>query len=269
MISYQVEPGKPVKIKDFDPKDTSWCTEGKKTAGKAFKAIRKELVELQHLLYAEYKRKVLIVFQAMDCGGKDGTIRSVFKGANPQGVKAAGFRAPTTDELDHDYLWRVHAQTPGKGEITIFNRSHYEDVLVVRVHDLVPESVWSQRYRHIVDFERMLADEGTTILKFFLHISKKEQKERFLERIHKPEKQWKFNAGDLDERKLWDQYMMAYEDAINRTSTDFAPWYIIPADRNWYRNYVVAEVITNTLKDLGMKYPQPDNNIAQYKNLID
>jgi PPK2 family polyphosphate:nucleotide phosphotransferase len=223
------------------------------------------LEELQEMLYAEHKHKVLIVLQAMDTGGKDGTIRHVFEGVNPQGVRVAGFKKPTPEELDHDFLWRVHKQVPGKGEVVIFNRSHYEDVLVVRVHNLAPQEVWSKRYDHINDFERMLVDEGTTILKFFLHIDLDEQKERLQARLDEPNKRWKFNPEDLEERKLWPQYVKAYEDAISKTSTDWAPWYIVPANRKWYRNLVVGTVIIETLKDLDMRYPEAEFDPADIK----
>ncbi|HVZ61406.1 MAG TPA: PPK2 family polyphosphate kinase, partial [Terriglobales bacterium] len=214
-------------------------------------------------LYAEHKHKVLMVLQALDCGGKDGTIEHVFKGVNPQGVRVAAFKAPTPIELDHDYLWRVHRQTPGRGEITIFNRSHYEDVLAVRVHDLVPKKVWRRRYQQINDFERMLAEEGVTIVKFYLHISKDEQRKRQRERLKDPRKKWKFNAGDLQDRELWGGYMKAYEEALSETSTDWAPWYVVPANHNWYRNLVVASVLVETLERLKMSYPAPKIDVKK------
>lgn len=216
-----------------------------------------ELEDLQEMLYAESLHKVLVVIQATDTGGKDGTIRHVFDGVNPQGVKVASFKKPTPEELAHDYLWRVHAQTPGNGEITIFNRSHYEDVLVVRVHDLVPESRWNQRYEHINGFEKMLADEGTTIIKLFLHISKAEQKERLQARLDEPEKNWKFSIDDLAERERWDDYQTAFTTVLQRTSTSHAPWYVIPADHKWFRNLVVSEIMVQTLRKLDMSWPAP------------
>jgi PPK2 family polyphosphate:nucleotide phosphotransferase len=185
-------------------------------------------------------------------------VRNVFEGVNPQGVRVATFKVPTPLELDHDYLWRVHSQTPGKGEIVIFNRSHYEDVLVVRVHELVPKKVWEKRYRQMNEFEHTLAQEGTTILKFFLHISLDEQKARLQSRLDDPKKHWKFNVGDLKERKLWANYSQAYEDVLNKTSTSWAPWYIVPADRKWFRNLVIGSVLVKTLKNLDMKYPKLD-----------
>jgi len=227
--------------------------------------LNERLEELQELLYAEHKHKVLIVLQAMDTGGKDGTIRHVFEGVNPQGVRVASFKKPTLEELDHDFLWRVHKQVPGKGEIVIFNRSHYEDVLVVRVHNLAPKEVWSKRYDHINGFERMLVDEGTTILKFFLHIDLDEQKERLQARLDEPNKRWKFNPDDLEERKLWPKYVKAYEDAISKTSTSWAPWYIVPANRKWYRNLVVGTVVIEALEDLNMRHPEPQFDPADIK----
>jgi PPK2 family polyphosphate:nucleotide phosphotransferase len=204
---------------------------------------------------------VLIVLQAMDTGGKDGVIRRVFDGVNPQGVRVAGFKVPTPEELSHDYRWRVHKMVPGSGEMVIFNGSHYEDVLVVRVHELVPREAWKNRYRQINEFERILAENGTTILKFFLHIDKDEQKARLQARLDEPDKRWKFSLGDLNERKLWPKYMKAYEDALSKTSTDYAPWYIVPANRKWYRDLVISSVLVETLEKLDMKYPQPEENL--------
>jgi PPK2 family polyphosphate:nucleotide phosphotransferase len=260
MDRYRVKPGKEINLADWDPDDKGDFTN--KTAAKAeLDQLNDDLEELQELLYAENKHKVLIVLQAMDTGGKDGAIRHVFDGVNPQGVKVAAIKAPTPEELSHDYLWRIHKHTPGRGEIVIFNRSHYEDVLVVRVHELVPKEVWSKRYHHINDFERMLADEGTTILKFYLHISKEEQKERLQARLDEPHKRWKFAKRDLAERKRWPEYMKAYEDVLNQTSTDWAPWYIVPANRKWYRDWVVSKVIVETLKGLNMQYPEPEEEL--------
>lgn len=261
MHRYRVTPGEDAQIAARDTRDPQGFS-GDKTAGrKAMKVLNAELEALQEVLYAEGKQKMLIVLQAMDTGGKDGTIRHVFDGTNPQGVKVASFKKPTPRELAHDYLWRVHPHTPGSGEIAIFNRSHYEDVLVVRVHDLVPENRWRPRYDHINAFEKLLADEGTTILKFFLHISKEEQKERLQARLDEPHKTWKFAKGDLAERQLWDSYIDAYEEALTRTSTDWAPWYVIPADRKWYRNLAISTVIVDTLKQLGMEYPDPEEGL--------
>ena len=213
--------------------------------------------ELQELLYAEHEHRVLILFQGMDTAGKDGAIRKVLREVTPQGVRVVSFKKPSEVELDHDYLWRVHPHVPGRGELVVFNRSHYEDVLVVRVHSLVAKSVWKKRYAHINDFERMLADEGTTILKFFLHISREEQRERLQARLDDPTKRWKFEHGDLAERKLWDHYMRAYEDVIEKTSTPYAPWQIVPADRKFMRDFIVAGAIVKAMERLKMKYPDP------------
>ncbi len=261
MERYRVKPGDAVDLGRWDPDDKSLFEVKKKEGKKILKELNDELEDLQELLYAEGKQKVLIVLQAMDTGGKDGTIRHVFEGVNPQGVKVAGFKVPTQKELAHDYLWRVHKHTPGSGEIVIFNRSHYEDVLVVRVHGLVPEEVWSRRYRHIREFEKLLADEGTTILKFYLHINREEQKERLQDRLDEPDKNWKFSLGDLEERKLWDQYIQAYEAVLEKTSTEYAPWYVIPANRKWYRNLVISTIIIETLKGLKMEFPPAEDNL--------
>ncbi len=263
MHRYRVEPGRAAQIAARDTRDLQGFSEGKAVGKVRGKALTKELEELQELLYAEGKHKVLIVLQAMDTGGKDGTIRHVFDGTNPQGVKVASFKRPTPEELAHDYLWRVHDHTPGSGEIAIFNRSHYEDVLVVRVHSLVPEGRWRRRFDHINAFEKLLTDEGTTILKFFLHISKDEQKERLQARLDEPHKHWKFSKGDLAERALWDTYIEAYEEAITRTSTEWAPWYVIPADRKWYRNLAISTIIVDTLRGLGMQYPEAEEGLDE------
>jgi PPK2 family polyphosphate:nucleotide phosphotransferase len=222
-----------------------------------FKTVRSELIELQAKLYAEGKQKLLVVFQAMDAGGKDGTTRSVFEGANPQGVEVTSFKRPTEAELAHDFLWRVHKAVPASGMIGVFNRSHYEDVLVVRVHNIVPETVWQPRYEMINDFEEMLTASDTRIIKFFLHISKNEQKQRFQERIDVPAKRWKFDPADLEKRKSWDDYQKAFEDMLEKCSTKECPWYIVPADQNWYRDLVVASVIVETLKEMNPQFPSP------------
>ena len=260
MDQYRIEPGTEV---DLDRRPTRDDGGMGKDAGKvALKALNTRLEELQELLYAEGKHKLLVVLQATDTGGKDGTIRHVFDGTNPQGVKVASFKKPTSRELAHDYLWRVHRHTPGNGEIVIFNRSHYEDVLVVRVHGLVPEERWSRRYDHINAFEQMLADEGTTIVKFFLHISKDEQAERLQARLDDPTKHWKFSLGDLAERERWDDYRTAFETRLSRTSTSDAPWDVVPADRKWYRNLVVATVLVETLEGLAMDFPEPEDDLT-------
>jgi PPK2 family polyphosphate:nucleotide phosphotransferase len=254
--------GEPVHLADYDP-DFTGDYERKKAAKKQLKDNRKRMRELQEILYAEHKHALLIVFQAMDAGGKDSTIRHVMEGINPQGVTVSSFKVPTPEELDHDFLWRIHRRTPRRGMIGIFNRSHYEDVLVVRVNELVPKDVWQARYDHINAFERLLADSGVTILKFFLHISKDEQKERFQDRLDRPDKHWKFSHGDLDVRQQWDQYMAAYEDAITRCNTSWAPWHIVPADKKWYRNLVVSSVIVETLEKLDLQYPEPEPGLDE------
>ncbi|MAT44566.1 MAG: polyphosphate kinase [Anaerolineaceae bacterium] len=261
MDKYRVKQGQTINLEDWDANEISLFPEGKKAAKDKTKKLNKKLEALQELLYAEHKQKVLVVLQALDTGGKDGTIRAVFEGVNPAGVKVASFKVPTAIESDHDFLWRIHQHTPGKGEIVIFNRSHYEDVLVVRVHNLVDKDIWKKRYDHINNFEKMLTDEGATIIKIFLHISKDEQKERLQERWDVPEKNWKFSSGDLKERALWDEYQKAYEDVLEKTSTDYAPWYIIPANRNWYRNYLISSILVKKLESLNMEYPLPEDGL--------
>lgn len=265
MDRYRVKPESRVDLSAWNPNDKSALSGGKREGRKQLLELNQQLEELQELLYAEHKHKVLIILQGMDTAGKDSTIRHVFEGINPQGVQVVSFKKPTSEELDHDFLWRIHKHVPGCGQMVIFNRSHYEDVLVVRIHNLVPEAVWSKRYEHINTFERLLVDEGTTILKFFLHIDQKEQKERLQARLDEPHKHWKFNPADLAERKLWPQYQQAYQEAIRKTSTDWAPWYIVPANRKWYRNLVVATVIVETLRGLKMRYPEPTFDPAKIK----
>lgn len=261
MEKYRIKPDQKVNLSEMDPQEISQWDKSKKAGKKKVLELNNELEMLQEMLYAEHKHKILIVIQAMDTGGKDGVIRSVFEGVNPSGVRVASFKVPTPIEMDHDYLWRIHKQTPAKGEIVIFNRSHYEDVLVVRVHNLVPKSVWNKRYEQINAFEKLLSDEGTTIIKFFLNITKDEQKERLQERLDIPKKQWKFSTGDLKERSYWEDYMKAYESVLEKTSTDYAPWYVIPANRNWYRNLVISTILVNKLKSLKMSYPKPEDGI--------
>lgn len=268
MERYRVKPDTEVKLKNYDPDETRAWDGSKQEAEERLAKLSAKLDELQATIYAEHKHPVLIVIQAPDTAGKDGTIRVVFDGVNPQGVRIANFKAPTPIELEHDYLWRVHAQTPGKGQIVVFNRSHYEDVLVVRVHELAPEAVWKKRYDQINAFERTLADEGTTIIKFFLHISPEEQEQRLLDRLDEPSKRWKFNAGDLEERKLWSQYREAYEDMLSKTSTKWAPWYVIPANRNWYRNLLVSSILVKTLEDLQPRYPEFKGDVEEMKRLL-
>jgi PPK2 family polyphosphate:nucleotide phosphotransferase len=253
---FRIIPGSTVDLSQRDPRDTGDFDGGKDEGREAHDALSDRLEELQNRLYADGRHKVLVVLQAMDTGGKDGTIRHVFHQTNPQGVDVASFKRPTEEELAHDFLWRVHQRTPANGQIMIFNRSHYEDVLVVRVHGLVPEDRWRQRYDHIAAWEQLLVDEGTTIVKFFLHISKEEQARRLQARIDLADKRWKFEMGDIDERKHWDAYVAAYEEALTRTSTDAAPWYAVPADRKWFRNLVVSQVLVDTLEGLDLRYPE-------------
>ena len=262
IAGHRVEPGAAPELASRATRVADDAGGGKDAAKERTALLNARLEELQELLYAEGRRKVLIVFQALDAGGKDGTIRRVFDGLNPQGVRVASFKAPTDQELAHDFLWRVHRHAPGSGYMTLFNRSHYEDVLVVKVEGLAPADVIERRYDHIVAFERLLADEGTTILKFFLHISRAEQKERFRARLDEPEKSWKFNPADLEVREKWDEYMVAYEEAIRRTSTAQAPWHVIPADRKWYRDLVVSEIIVAALEGLDLTHPAPPDGLG-------
>jgi PPK2 family polyphosphate:nucleotide phosphotransferase len=260
MDNYRIKPGTKVDLKKVNPDDTGDYQKDKKDEQTVAKLLQ-DLDQLQELLYAERKHKVLVVLQAMDTAGKDGTISHVFEGVNPEGVRVASFKVPTQEERDHDFLWRIHKETPGNGEIVIFNRSHYEDVLIVRVHQLISKEVWERRYTEINHFEHMLADEGTTMLKFFLHISQDEQKKRLQQRLDDKDKNWKFSTADLAERKLWPDYMKAYEDTLSATSTPWAPWYVVPANKKWFRNLVVATTLVDALKGLDMHYPAPANDL--------
>lgn len=262
---YRVPPGADFALDQFDPDDKSLLKRGKDKAKLELEVLRAQLETLQSVFYASGKHKLLIVLQAMDTAGKDSTIRMVFDGMNPQGVKVANFKAPTAEELAHDFLWRVHANTPGNGEIVIFNRSHYEDVLITRVNDWIDDQTCTQRYAAINAFEQLLADNGTTILKFYLHISKDEQKQRLIERQQDPTKQWKFNPADLKTRAQWDDYMHAYSQAIAATSTAHAPWYVVPANAKLQRNLIVSTVICETLESLKLTYPKPLPGIAEIR----
>ena len=261
MSSHRIKPGKSPKIHKIDTAATADWSKGREAGEARMLELNRELEALQELLYAEGKHRILIVLQAMDTGGKDGVVRHVFEGVNPTGVRVASFKQPSTLELSHNYLWRYFQQLPKRGEIVIFNRSHYESVLVERVHEIVPKRVWKRRYGHIAEMEQALADEGTTILKFFLHISKEEQKRRLQARLDDREKLWKFSLGDLAEREHWESYMEAYEEAIEQTSSEDAPWYVIPADKKWYRDLVISQIIVDTLKRLDMKYPKPASGL--------
>jgi PPK2 family polyphosphate:nucleotide phosphotransferase len=258
MERYRITPDSRLKLTRFDPDDTgpyNKTDNGKAEAKQRTAKLRKRLGSLQEQLYAGGRRALLIVLQGMDTSGKDGTIKHVMAGVNPQGCRVATFKAPSPSEQAHDFLWRVHREVPPKGHIGIFNRSHYEDVLITRVHGWVSDKVVKRRFNQITEFEQLLSESGTTVIKFFLHISKEEQKERLEARIRDPSKRWKFNEGDLEERKLWDDYMDAFEDVISATSTADAPWYIVPANRKWYRNLVVADRVVHALTSMKLAAP--------------
>ena len=261
----RVAPGTRVNLAKVDPGDTHGID--KVGGGALVDGLLDRLTGLQERLWAEQERSVLVVLQGIDAAGKDGTIRKVMTAFNPQGCPVSSFKVPSSEELAHDYLWRIHKRVPGKGEIGIFNRSHYEDVLVVRVHDLVPKNVWRARYDQIVAFEDHLTANGTTVVKFFLYIDKDEQRERFQARYDDPTKHWKFALGDLEERKRWNDYIAAYEDALSKTSTKSAPWYVIPANHKWFRNVAVASILEATLEDLDPQYPPgedlPENLVIE------
>ncbi|MFA9563192.1 MAG: polyphosphate kinase 2 family protein [Acidimicrobiales bacterium] len=257
---FRVEPGSTVDLSLWAPDENLGLE--RSAAEKETKQLNRRLEALQEQLHADKGHRLLVVIQATDTGGKDGTIRHVFDRVNPAGVKVAGFKKPTSTELAHDYLWRVHQHVPADGEIVIFNRSHYEDILVVRVHDLVPAERWGRRYHHIREFERLLVDEGTTIVKLYLHISKEEQKERLRARLDDPDKRWKFAIGDLAERERWDDYQAAFTEAIERTSTTWAPWWVIPADRKWFRNLLVSRIMVATLEAMDLQWPPPEEDLS-------
>lgn len=259
---FVVKPDTKVRLDDYDP-DYTWKFKDRKAAQGELDKSTCRLGELQYLLYAEGKRAVLVVLQAMDAGGKDGTIKHVMGPLNPQSCKVTSFKAPNAEELAHDFLWRIHKAVPGRGEIGIFNRSHYEDVLIVRVHDLAPKPVWSKRFDQINDFERILVENDVHVLKFFLHISKDEQLQRFRDRLAEKDKHWKIDPADFSERQRWDEYVKAYEDAISRCSTRHAPWYIIPANHKWFRNLAVSKIIVQTLAKLDMRFPKPKVDVKQ------
>nr|WP_290223626.1 polyphosphate kinase 2 family protein [Trichocoleus desertorum] len=251
---YRVHLSQPIVLADLDPNPSN-AYPTKKDAEQELEKQRQRLQELQARLYAEQKQSLLIVLQAIDTGGKDGTIKNVFQGVNPQGCQVWSFKQPSVEELNHDFLWRYHQRTPARGMIAIFNRSHYEDVLVTRVKQLVPEQVWRERYQLINEFEHMLALNHIMVLKFFLNISKDEQKQRLESRLAEPNKRWKFSVNDVKERLLWDDYQLAFQDALNSCSTEYAPWYVIPANKKWYRNLVVARTIADTLESMNPQYP--------------
>lgn len=263
MLLKAVSPRDSLPLRDSDAAPLDSLPKGDGLEEKLQKQLEK-LGALQETLYADGRHALLIVVQGRDAAGKDGVVGTVFDACNPQGLEVTSFKAPNSNELAHDYLWRIHNVVPPKRMVGIFNRSHYEDVLVVRVHNLVPKDVWSQRYDQINKFERMLSENGVVILKFFLHVSRAEQKQRLIDRIKDPTKNWKFNSGDLEERNLWDEYTSAYRDAIRKCSTKWAPWYVVPADKNKARNYLVAKRIVATLEKLDLAYPKPKADLKQY-----
>ena len=254
---WRVTPGSSFDLAQVDPSSTAHAPADKDAMEPVLQTMGDQMFELHDRMWAEGRRSLLIVLQAMDTGGKDGTIRHVFRGVNPQGVRVAAFKEPSEEELHHDFLWRVHRAVPAAGELGIFNRSHYEDVLIVRVHEIVPEKQWRRRYSAIVDFEKHLVESGTTIVKFWLHISADEQRRRLQARLDDSAKRWKFKAGDLEERKRWADYQAAVEEMLQRTSTDHAPWFVVPADHKWYRNWVVSRVVLDTLEAMDPRYPEP------------
>jgi PPK2 family polyphosphate:nucleotide phosphotransferase len=262
---HRVEPGSKFRARQADADSTAGFRGGKAKTAKVFADLNRRLHAQQNLLWAEHDRKVLVVLQGMDTSGKDGTISHVFEGVNPLGVRVTAWKTPSQEELDHDFLWRIHAKVPAAGEIGIFNRSHYESVLVERVQELVPPKIWKARYAQINDFERLLAESGTRVLKFFLYIDRDEQRRRLEARLADPEKRWKFSASDLEDRKRWDAYMAAYEDAITRTSTADAPWFVVPANKKWYRNLVVASVLVKTLEAMQLHYGEPAIDLRHVK----
>ena len=263
---FKVSPRSKVRLADFDPGDTAGID--RKSDGIALLASNVErLEELQARLHAEDRRSLLVVLQGLDTSGKDGTTRAVFTGVNPNGVDVRSFGRPGPEDLDHDYLWRVHRRTPGRGDIGVFNRSQYEDVLIARVEKLVPKATWSRRYRHINEFERMLVDEGTTIIKCFLHISSDEQMERLESRIETPRKNWKIEPADFEARARWRDYIQAYEDVMEKCSTRSAPWWIVPANRKWVRNAVVSEIVRQTLEKMDPKYPRVEHDLDEIRRL--
>jgi PPK2 family polyphosphate:nucleotide phosphotransferase len=254
---WRVEPGEKVRLAQRDPGSTEGAPGGRSRTEEAILSLHDELSALQDRLWAESRRSLLVVLQGLDASGKDGTVKHVFRGVNPEGTTVASFKVPTAEELAHDFLWRVHKRVPAAGEIGIFNRSHYEDVLVVRVHELVAEPVWRGRYGLINAFEETLAEGGTTVVKLFLHVSFEEQGKRLRSRLEAPDKRWKAEAGDFVERKFWDAYQVAYRDMLEKTSTKQAPWFVIPADRKWYRNWAVSQVLLEVLETMDPKYPDP------------
>jgi len=260
----RIKPGTKVRLADHDPDATPGCKR-REDVDAIFEKTTARLADLQYVLFAENRRSLLIVLQAMDTGGKDGTIRHVMTRLNPSGCDVKSFKAPNSLELSHDYLWRIHQAVPPRGEIGIFNRSHYEDVIAVRVHDLVPKDVWQKRFDQINSFERYLVDSNVTIIKFYLHISKAEQKKRLEARIEDPSKHWKLSPNDIEERKYWNKYQQAYQDVLDRCSPKWAPWFVIPSNKKWYRNYAVSQIVLETLEDMKLEYPEPTFDPSKLK----
>jgi len=263
---FRVKPGAKIGLDDFDPE---WKPAGigREEAESLVAGLTKRLSDLQNVIYAEGTRSLLIVLQGRDAAGKDGTIRKVFGPVNPQGCRVTSFKVPSKLEASHDFLWRCHLSAPARGQMAIFNRSHYEDVLVVRVHDLVPKSQWSKRYDHINSFEKLLADNGTAILKFYLHIDPDEQLERFKKRIDNPKKNWKISDADYFERPHWDSYTRAFEDALSKCSTPHAPWFVVPANRKWLRNLIVADIVVRTMEKMKLAYPEPAVDMGEIRRM--
>jgi PPK2 family polyphosphate:nucleotide phosphotransferase len=260
---FQIEPSERIRLRKWDPRFTSQHT--KKEALSKIEKLREHISDMQMRLYAEHQRSLLICLQGQDASGKDGVVKHVIGSMNPEGCRVVNFKEPTKEELDHDFLWRIEHQMPRKGEVVIFNRSHYEDVLIVRVHDIVPKTVWSTRYKQINDFEQRHAANGTHILKFFLHISKKEQLERFEQRLDDPAKRWKISEADYTEREYWDEYEKAYEEIFGKCNTEGAPWFLIPADHKWFRDLAISEIIVATFESLKIQVPKPTVDIENIR----
>ncbi len=259
----RVAPGKAAQLEDRDPDETHGWPED--AARKMQAALISRVDDLQERLHAESKQSLLVLFQAMDAGGKDGAIRNLARGLNPAGVRVAAFKVPSAEEASHDFLWRIHREAPSRGEVVFFNRSHYEDVLIVRVHGLVPKTVWRGRYEQIREFEEILSDSGVRIVKFFLHISRKEQLRRFRDRLETPSKHWKFSPKDVEEGKHWRAYQQAFEDALTRTSRGVAPWYVVPADQKWFRDLAVASIVHRTLIEMNPRFPDPSYDPSSFR----
>lgn len=263
MKVFRVKQGSRIKLSDMDAAGGLEVAGDKEQGLRELDLIRADISRLQRMLYAGRSHRLLVILQGLDGSGKDGTVRSVFSGIDPHGLRVVSFKAPTAQELDHDFLWRIHREAPAKGEVVVFNRSHYEDVVAVSVKNLAPRAIWEKRYEHIVNFERLLTDEGTTIVKFFLHITRDEQRRRLQARLSNPDKHWKFHPDDIADSKRWPEFTAAYEETISRTSTETAPWYIVPANRKWYRNIIVARVIRETLGRMELRFPPPAPDLKE------